>query len=124
MKLKTLLAGGAIACGLTAASTAVASANIMWCVGDPPVQMSTASGTNFTVGTQIFTSGNKQHLSHQLTELVTSVPDGHGGTLVTVEISGPAGQQMTVEAAVQKYKVTGRASGTGDVIVTLDVPVA
>src|SRR5262249_12896700 len=112
MKLKTLLAGGAGACGRTVASTAGASASVLWCVGDPPVQMSSPSGTNFTVGTQIFTSGSKQHLSQQVDELVTSAPDGHGGTLVTVEILGPAGQQMTVVASVNKYKVSAQASGT------------
>jgi hypothetical protein len=124
VKFKTVLAGGAVACGLLAASSTVVSANVMWCVGDPPVQMSSPSGTNFTVGTQIFTSGNKQHLSQQVDEIVTSTPDGHGGTLVTVEIQGPAGQAMTVVASVNKYKVSGQASGVGDVVVTLDVPVA
>jgi hypothetical protein len=124
MRLKTLFASGAVACGLTVATAAGASANIMWCVGDPPVQMTSTSGTNFTVGTQIFTTGSKQHLSQHVTEVVTSRPDGHGGTLVTVDIKGPAGQQMSVVASVQKFKVSGQASGTGDVSVTLDVPVA
>ena len=124
MRLKTLLAGGGLACGLTVATAVGASANIMWCVGDPPVQISTASGTNFTVGAQIFTTGAKQHLSQQVTEVVTSAPDGHGGTLVTVEIKGPAGQAMTIVASVNKYKVSGQASGIGDVVVTLDVPTA
>ncbi|HZQ50356.1 MAG TPA: hypothetical protein VFB69_08615 [Candidatus Dormibacteraeota bacterium] len=124
MRLKTVFVGGAVACGLSVAAPAVASANVMWCVGDPPVQMSSPSGTNFTVSTQIFTTGNKQHLSQLVDEKVTSVSDGHGGTLVTVEIIGPAGQPMTVVASVNKYKVSGQASGVGDVSVTLDVPVA
>ena len=124
MKFKTVLAGGAIACGLLAASPAVASANVMWCVGDPPVQMSSPSGTNFTVNTQVYTSDSKQHLSQQLTEEVTSTPDGSGGTLVRVEVFVPAGQNVTVVASVNKYKVSGQASGVGDVVVTLDVPVA
>ena len=124
MKVKTVLAGVAVACGLTAASTAGASANIMWCVGDPPLQMSSPAGTNFTVNTQFFTTDSKQHLSQQLTEKVTSTPDGHGGTLVTVEVFGPAGQNVTVVASVNKFKVSAQASGAGDVIVQLDVPVA
>ena len=124
MKLKTVLAGGAVACGLLAASPAAASANVMWCVGDPPVQMSSPSGTNFTVNTQVYTSDAKQHLSQQMTEEVTSSPDGSGGTLVRVEIFVPAGQNVTVVASVNKYKVSSQASGAGDVVVTLDVPVA
>jgi hypothetical protein len=123
VKVKTVLAGGAVACGLLAASPAGASANVMWCVGDPPVQMSSPSGTNFTVNTQVYTSDLKQHLSQQLTEEVTSAPDGSGGTLVTVQVYGPAGQSMTVVASVNKYKVSGQASGVGGAIVTLDVPV-
>jgi hypothetical protein len=124
VKLKTVLAGGAVACGLLAASPAGASANIMWCAGDPPAQLSSPSGTNFTVNTQVYTSDLKQHVSQQITEEVTSAPDGRGGTLVTVEVFGPAGQSMTVIASVNKYKVTGQASGVGDVTVTLDVPLA
>ena len=124
MKFKTVLAGGAVACGLLAASPAGASANVMWCVGDPPLQMSSPSGTNFTVNTQFYTSGSKQHLSQQLTEHVTSAPDGRGGTLVTVEVFAPAGRSVTVVASVNKYKVSNQASGVGDVVVTLDVPVA
>jgi hypothetical protein len=124
MKLKTVLASAAVACGLTVASTGGVAANVMWCVGDPPLQMSSPSGTNFTVNTQFYTTDSKQHLSQQLTEEVTTVSDGHGGTLVTVEVFGPAGESITVVASVNKYKVSAQASGTGDVIVQLDVPVA
>ncbi len=124
MKLKTVLAGGAAACGLLAASPAGASANIMWCVGDPPEQMSSPSGTNFTVNTQVYTTNSRQHLSQQITEEVTSAPDGSGGTLVTVTVFGPRGQNLSVIASVYKYGVSAQASGSGDVVVTLDVPVA
>ena len=124
MKLKTVLAGAAVACGLTVVSAGGAAANIMWCVGDPPLQMSSPSGTNFTVNTQFYTTDSKQHLSQELTEEVTTAPDGHGGTLVTVEVFAPAGQNLTVVASVNKYKVSAQASGAGDVIVRLDVPVA
>jgi hypothetical protein len=123
-RLRAVLAGAAVAGGLTVATAAGASANIMWCVGDPPLQMSSPSGTNFTVGTQIYTTGSKQHLAQQLTEEVVSTPDGNGGTLVTVTVFGPAAQPITVVAAVQKYKVSAQASGIGTVNVTLDVPVA
>lgn len=124
MKLKRVLAGVAVAGGLLAASPVGASANVMWCVGDSPVQMSSSSGTNFTVNAQVYTSGPKQHLSQQLTEEVTTAPDGSGGTLVTIYMHGPAGANMTVVASVNKYKVSGQASGVGEVAVTLDVPVA
>ena len=124
MKLRTAVVGAAAACGLTVMSAGGAAAIVMWCVGDPPVQMSSASGTNFTVNTQIYTTDSKQHLSQQLTEEVTSTPDGHGGTLVTVEVFAPAGQNVSVVASVNKLKVSAQASGAGDVIVQLDVPVA
>ena len=124
MKVKRLLAGAVVACGMLVASPAVASANIMWCVGDPPVQMKSPSGTNFTVTTQIFTSGDRLRLSQLVEEVVVSTPDGHGGTLVTVEILGPADQAMMVVASVYKYKVANVAAGVGVVRVTLDVPVA
>ena len=124
MKVRKALVGSLAACGLTVMSAGGAAANVMWCVGDPPLQMSSPSGTNFTVNTQLYTTSSKQHLSQQLAEEVTSTPDGHGGTLVTVEVFGPVGQNVTVIASVNKYKVSAQASGSGDVIVQLDVPVA
>jgi hypothetical protein len=124
MRLKTFLAGAAVAGGLSVAAPAVASANVMWCVGDPPVQVVAPSGKSFTVSTQIFTTGNKQHLSQLIAEAVISRPDGHGGTLVTVDVFGPAGQQITAVVSVNKYKVSAPQSGIGHVSVTVDVPVA
>jgi hypothetical protein len=125
MRLKTVLAGVTVACGLTAASTAGATANIMWCVGDPPAQVSSASGTQFNVNTQIYSTVAHQHLSQYL-ETVTTTPDGSGGTLVTVDVEGPAGQYFTVVASVHKGKgtISAQSSGTGEVFVVLDVPIA
>lgn len=124
MKLKRVLVGAVAACGLSVASAGSAAANVMWCVGDPPVQMSSASGTNFTVNTQVYTTNSKQHLGQQIAEQVTSTPDGSGGTLVTIQVFAPAGQSITVVASVNKYKVSGQSSGTGGATVQLDVPVA
>jgi len=124
MRFKTVLAGVTVACGLTLASTGGASANIMWCVGDPPAQVSSASGTQFNVNTQIFSSVAHQHLS-QYPETVTTAPDGSGGTLVTVDVQGPA-QYFTVVASVHKGKgtISAQSSGSGEVLVVLDVPIA
>ena len=124
MKLKRVVVAAVAACGLSVVSAGSAAANVMWCVGDPPVQMSSALGTNFTVNTQVYTTNAKQHLSQQIDEKVTSTPDGNGGTLVTVQVFAPAGQSITVVASVNKYRVSGQASGTGGATVQLDVPVA
>jgi hypothetical protein len=126
MSLKRFFAGAAVAGGLLVASPAGASANIMWCLGDPPAQVTSTSGTQFVVNTQVFVPFSQAHLSHHYTVTTTSAPDGSGGTLVTVHVHGPAGQSITVVASVNRAKaaVTSQASGTGDVTVVLDVPIA
>jgi hypothetical protein len=128
MRLKRVLGGAAAACALLVGSAATASANIMWCIGDPPEQVTSASGTQFVVNTQIYASGPKTHLnlSHSTTTTSWSQPDGHGGTLVTVEVQGPSSQQLTVVVTYNAVKnaVSNQATGIGTVIVQLDIPIS
>jgi hypothetical protein len=125
MRLRTWLIGGAMAGVLMAAAPASASANIMWCVGDPPSQIVSATGTRFVVNTSVYASSSHLHLATQYTVATTAAPDGRGGTLVTVEVRSPAGQYLTVVSSVQRSNgsVTGRGSGSGDIVVVLDVPI-
>jgi hypothetical protein len=126
MSLKKFLGGMAAAGGLLVAAPVGAAANVMWCVGDPPVQVTSSAGTQFVVNTQVYASTKHSALKHSDTVTATSVSDGSGGTLVTVEVTGPAGEYMTVVASVTTAhaKISSQASGTGDVTVVLDVPIA
>jgi hypothetical protein len=127
MRLRTLLVAGALALGLMAAGSASASANIMWCVGDPPVQVASTTGTQFVVNVQLYTSSpSTKKLLGQFTEAVTTTADGSGGTLVTVVVTGPAGKYVTVVASVNRGKgtVSAQGSGSGEIVVLLDVPIA
>ena len=127
MRLRTLLVAGALALCLMAAGSASASANIMWCVGDPPVQVASTTGTQFVVNVQLYSSSpSARQLLQQFTETVTTGDDGSGGTLVTVQVTGPAGRYVTVVASVNRGRgpLSAESSGSGEIVVLLDVPIA
>ena len=126
MKLRALVVAGAVACGLVVAAPAGASANIMWCTGDPPVQVLTPTGTRFVVNTYVYADAPHTGLHGQTQVSVTTAPDGAGGTLVTVHAYPPPGQYVTVVAAVQRGQGTlsTQASGRNHLILVIDVPIA
>ncbi len=108
------------------AAPATASANIMWCTGDPPVQVVSPTGTRFVVNTYVYASVAHSGLHGQTQISVTSSPDGAGGTLVRVDAYPPAGQYVTVVATVQRVQgnISARASGKNHLILVIDVPIA
>lgn len=126
MRFRRLLLAGGAAGALIAAVPGTASANIMWCVGDPPTQVSTATGTRLVVNTYVYAQGPHSKLHGLTTVDAESAPDGKGGTLITVVVHAPSGQYVTVVVAVQRGRGTlsTQASGTGDFTMVLDVPIA
>ena len=121
MKARSLVVGGLLAGVFVVASTVVASANFTWCSSDPPVGVTTPGGQNLTVNVQVSLSGASQQLKNDVTDQATAQPDGHGGTLITVNVFVPTA--ANVVASVYRYKVSGHASGSGVVTLFLDVPI-
>jgi len=120
------VAVGALAAGLLmVAGQAVASANVVWCTFDPPVQVVTPGGSHLTVNNMITMSMADKDLAKLVTGDATAAPDGSGGTLITVHVSIPQGAHgANVLSTNHRYKVTASASTPGGgVVLTLELDV-
>ena len=128
MRVRRVVVGAALATGLMAVGQASVSANVVWCLFDPPVQVSTSSGANLTVNTVIYVPHGQQQLAGKnVIESASTAPDGSGGTLITVNVAIPKGVTAArVVATVNRFNVSGEATGAGGSTITLylDVPAA
>jgi hypothetical protein len=125
MKTRTLFVAGAMAVGLIAAAPGPASANILWCVGDPPVQVVTPGGNYVEINNYLYVAPAYAHLAWQITADGSAVSDGAGGSLVTVHVHVPSGPSLLyVVSAEEHYQVSTTGSGPGgtEITLTLDVP--
>ena len=121
------VAVGALAAGLLILGGQVAaSANVVWCAFDPPVQVLTPGGQHLTVNNMITMSSVDKDLAKLVTEDAIAAPDGVGGTLITVNVHIPQGAHGAyVVSTNHRYAVTATAStrGGGAVLtLELDVP--
>ena len=125
MRLRTLVVAGALAAGLMAAAPSSASANILWCVGDPPVQVVTPGGHYVVINNYLYVAPVYRHLAGNVTADGYAIPDGALGTLVTVHVNVPRGlSHLFVVSAQQHFRVTTSGDGEGgtQITLTLDVP--
>ena len=122
---KRVVVVGALAAGLFAvAGQGAASANLMWCVSDPPVQVVTPGGHNLMVNNMVYTSLQDRHNASRITDDASAEPDGFGGTLITVHVYIPP----TVHGAYtvssdNRYRVTTSGSGNGGTVITVRLAV-
>jgi hypothetical protein len=127
MKARRVVGGVAVAGAMLVASALSASANIAWCIDDPPVQVQTPAGTNLTVNTSVSVpSDQARYLKTVAVDAVTA-GDGAGGSVITVYVTVPATiQSANVTATVKKYKVSGSTTiaGGSSATLVLDVPAA
>jgi len=125
MRTRTLFVPCALAVGLMAASPGSASANILWCMGDPPVQVVTPGGHYVEINNYLYVAPVDALLAEQVTADGSAATDGAGGSLVTVHVHVPAGLgRLYVVSAQQQYRVSTSGSGPGGtaITLTLDVP--
>ncbi|HSP08525.1 MAG TPA: hypothetical protein VLU92_02885 [Candidatus Dormibacteraeota bacterium] len=124
--MKKRLVVGTLAAGvMLVAGQATASANVMWCLSDPPIQLVTPGGHNITVNNMIYMPPVYRHLMSQVSDDASAAPDGHGGTLVTVNVRIPSAvSQAHVVSSNNRYQVSTEAGAQGGVVVTLhlDLP--
>jgi hypothetical protein len=124
---KRVVVVGALAAGLLVmGGVGTASANVMWCVSDPPIPLVTPGGHNVTVNNMIYLSPVDRHIASLITDDAVAAPDGRGGTLITVHVNIPAGAHgANVVSNNFRYRVTDTNStpGGGTVVtLSLDVP--
>jgi hypothetical protein len=118
---------GALAAGLlVAGGQGAASANVMWCVMDPPIQVVTPGGHNLSVNNMVYMSPVDRHLASAITDDASAVSDGKGGTLITVHVLIPQGAHgARVVSNNFRYRVTdtnGTPGGGTVLTLQLDVP--
>ena len=127
MRTRKLVLAAGTAAALLVVAPGTASANVVWCLSDPPQQLVTPAGNYIVVNTTLYASPSVRHQLSAVTETTESVSDGAGGTLVTVHVFVPQTVgSLTVVATVQRYQLsTTRTGGAGsEITLQLDVPSA
>jgi len=127
MKARSVVAGVMAAGAMVVGGAVAASANLIWCMEDPPVQVQTATGTNLTVNVTVAVPQYQAKYINNVLVTTLTAPDGAGGTLITVVVTVPATiSTANVTVTVKKYRVTDSATVPGGVTTTLhlDVPAA
>ena len=127
MKAKSVVGGVVAAAAMVLVGAVAASANIAWCLSDPPVQVQTPAGTNLTVNVGVAVPQYQAKYINDVKVQTTTVPDGAGGTLITVDVAVPTTiSTAKVSVTVKKYKVVDSATvpGGGTTTLHLDVPAA
>ncbi len=127
MKTRSVVAGVVAAAAMVVGGAVVASANVIWCLEDPPVQVQTPTGTNLTVNVSVAVPQYQAKYINDVLVTTLTAPDGAGGTLITVNVTVPATiSTANVGITVKKYKITDSATvpGGGTTTLHLDVPAA
>jgi hypothetical protein len=126
MRLTRILPAAVIATAFSFAGAAPASAMVLWCESDPPIQVLTPAGTILTVNNMIYVPRYEMHLATHFAASATTAADGHGGTLITVHVQVAGGVSMAhVVSSENRYQVVSPGDGIGGTVVTtyLDVPI-
>jgi hypothetical protein len=121
MKTRSVVVGALLAGAMFIAGEGVASANMSWCLTDPPIQVVTPGGHNLVVNNQVYLPPYDMHLKDQITDGAVAQPDGHGGTLITVYVHVPA--HSHVVSSENRYQVTAQQDGSYLITLHLDVPI-
>jgi hypothetical protein len=121
MSTRSLVVGAALAAAMLMATSVGASANLVFCMSDPPVQVVTAGGHYLTVNNMVYLPAGSEQVMNDVGDTASSAPDGRGGTLVTVNVFVPV--QAHVVSSVNRFGVSAAANGVEVVTLHLDVPI-
>jgi hypothetical protein len=120
MKFRNVALAGLLAGALLIGGAGAASANIAWCVSDPPIQLVTPGGHTFVVNNMVYLPPQALHLKNQITDDATAVSNGHGGTRVTVHVHVP--WRAHVVSSANRFQVSTQGDGETTITLYLDVP--
>jgi hypothetical protein len=104
------------------AAQASASANVAWCVSDPPVQVVTPGGHILTVNNQVFLPPYAMHLKGSIHDTAFATRDSSSGTLITVTVFVP--ERAHVVASENRWQVSDARDGSSVVTLYLRVPIS
>jgi hypothetical protein len=121
MKARSVVAGGIVAVAMLLAAQASASANVAWCVSDPPIQVVTPGGHNLTVNNQVYLPPYAMHLKRSIQDTASASRDSSGGTLITVNVFVPA--HAHVVSSENRWQVSDIRDGSSVVTLYLHVPI-
>jgi len=123
MKFRSVLLGGLLAGTLFVAGSGAASANMVWCISDPPIQLVTPGGHYIVVNNMVYLPPQALHLKNQITDEATATSDGAGGTLITVHVHLPAtAGRGHVVSSENRFRVSAERDGNTTITLYLDVP--
>jgi hypothetical protein len=122
MKARSVVVALVAVGGMLLAAQGTASANVAWCVADPPVQVVTPGGTILSVNNLVWLPPSALHLKNRMWDQASAAPDGTGGTRITVTVHVPAGVAAHVQSSEYRYQVSTQGDGWSAVTLYLDVP--
>ena len=108
--------------GMLLFGASTASANVAWCIFDPPARVVTPGGMHLTVNNTVWLPLSAADQADQVWDEASAQPDGSGGTLITVTIHLPTGVDAHVVSIVRRFEVSSEADGQTSVLLYLDVP--
>ena len=124
MRLSRILPAVMIAAVLSLAGEVSASAHVVFCMYDPPIQVVTPGGHYLTVNNTIYLPPYERHVADHFAATATATADGHGGTLINVRVNVASGVSSAhVVASVQRFQVSSDGGGSGGTVVSLDLDV-
>ena len=122
MKAKGVVGGVLGAVVLILAAQTPVSANILWCVSDPPIQVESPGGHNLTINNQVYLPPKAVHLKSQVREYAFATRDTDGGTLITVDVFVP--ERSHVVSSENRWRVSDANDGDSVVTLYLHVPIS
>ena len=120
MKARSVVAAVLLGGALLAASGGAVSANMVWCLDDPPIQVVTPGGHNLTVNNMVYLPPYAVHSKGSITDDASAAPDGKGGTLITVHVHVPTSAHVV--SSEYRYQVSSQKDGSAVITLYLDVP--
>jgi len=120
MKARSVVAAVLLGGALLAASGGAVSANIVWCLEDPPIQVVTPGGHTLTVNNMVYLPTDALDLKGTITDDASAAPDGKGGTLITVHVYVPTSAHVV--SSEYRYQVSAQQDGSSVITLYLDVP--
>jgi hypothetical protein len=121
MKARSLVVASAAVGALFVAGSGSASANLAWCVSDPPVHVVTPGGNNLTINNMVYLPASARDLKQQVSDDATAASDGSGGTLVTVHVHVPAAAHVI--SSEHRFGLSTEGDGASVITLYLDVPI-